>query len=365
MLGIEPRAARATWTIFLVLLFLAIIYFIRKVLLVFVLAVLFAYLLFPVVNFVDRHLPLKRSRPWALGTVYALLVIVLIVAGALIGNEVGAQASNLAKGMPKITADLQHKLADPRPPWLAPVKQYIRGQIEERGRTFGQVIMPIVEKASSHIPQVLSSLILVVLIPILSFFFLKDGRELREYALDFVKPERRPMWEDIFTDIHLLLGQFIRALVILSIATLAVYSIFFSVIGFPYGLLLAAAAAALEFIPVVGPFTAAVTVILVAAFSGYGHILVIIGFLAAYRIFQDYILNPHLMSAGVELHPLLVIFGALAGEEVAGIPGMFLSVPVLATLRVIYARIRKGRLLAEPVAINAPPPPTTTTIEAP
>ncbi len=60
------------------------------------------------------------------------------------------------------------------------------------------------------------------------------------------------------------------------------------------------------------------------------------------------------MGAGIELHPLLVIFGALAGEEVAGIPGMFLSVPVLAALRLVYIRIQKARVL---------PRPTTLTVE--
>ena len=84
-------------------------------------------------------------------------------------------------------------------------------------------------------------------------------------------------------------------------------------------------------------------VFLAATLSGANHILTILALLIAYRFFQDYILSPHLMSSGVELHPLLVIFGALAGAELAGIPGMFLSVPVLATLRVFYFRVRKAQ----------------------
>ena len=60
-----------------------------------------------------------------------------------------------------------------------------------------------------------------------------------------------------------------------------------------------------------------------------------------YRIFQDYVLQPYLMSSGVALHPLLVIFGVLAGEQVGGVAGMFLSIPALATLRVVYVRLLK------------------------
>jgi predicted PurR-regulated permease PerM len=50
------------------------------------------------------------------------------------------------------------------------------------------------------------------------------------------------------------------------------------------------------------------------------------------------------MEQGVELHPLLVLFGVFAGAEIAGVPGTFLSVPVLALLRILYLRIRKARL---------------------
>jgi predicted PurR-regulated permease PerM len=78
----------------------------------------------------------------------------------------------------------------------------------------------------------------------------------------------------------------------------------------------------------------------------------IVAFLAVYRIFQDYVLSPHLMSAGTELHPLLVIFGVFAGEQIGGIPGAFLSVPTMAVLRVVYQRLER---VQAPKEIVAPP----------
>ena len=66
-------------------------------------------------------------------------------------------------------------------------------------------------------------------------------------------------------------------------------------------------------------------------------------FLIVYRLFQDYVLSPYLLSAGVALHPLLVLFGVLAGEQVAGVPGMFFSVPVIAALRIIIVRMRRRK----------------------
>ena len=85
--------------------------------------------------------------------------------------------------------------------------------------------------------------------------------------------------------------------------------------------------------------------LLVAGLSGYPHLLWIVIFLVVYRLFQDYVLSPYLLSSGVELHPLLVLFGVLAGEQVAGIPGMFFSVPVIAALRVIFIRLRRQQRL--------------------
>ena len=126
-----------------------------------------------------------------------------------------------------------------------------------------------------------------------------------------------------------------RALLILSIATFAVYSTVFSLMGIPYALLLGVLGGLLEAIPFVGPLTAAAVVLLVSAFSGYAHLLWLLGFIVAYRVFQDYVLNPYLMSAGMEVSPLLVIMALLAGEQAGGVAGIFLAVPVAAALKII------------------------------
>ena len=109
--------------------------------------------------------------------------------------------------------------------------------------------------------------------------------------------------------------------------------------GVPYALLLASIAFPLEFIPLVGPLLAAAVIISVTALTG-GHVLWVIIFLGVYRMVQDYVISPRLMSSGVELHPLLVILGVFAGGEIAGIEGTFLSVPTLALMRAVYHRIR-------------------------
>jgi predicted PurR-regulated permease PerM len=71
------------------------------------------------------------------------------------------------------------------------------------------------------------------------------------------------------------------------------------------------------------------------------HVFAVVAFLAAYRIFQDYILSPALMKRGVKLHPLLIIFGVYAGGEIGGVGGIFLSVPILALARLLFYEWRK------------------------
>jgi predicted PurR-regulated permease PerM len=91
----------------------------------------------------------------------------------------------------------------------------------------------------------------------------------------------------------------------------------------------------------VGPLAAAVIIIVVSAVSGYAHVLWVVIFLGLYRVFQDYVLSPHLMSKGIELHPMMIILGVLAGGEIGGIAGIFLSVPALALIRLLYHRLKK------------------------
>jgi len=112
----------------------------------------------------------------------------------------------------------------------------------------------------------------------------------------------------------------------------------FGAIGVPYAVLLAGVCGLLEFVPVVGPLSGMVIVSLVAAFSGYDHVGGLIVFFLLYRLLQDYVLQPWLYSSGIEMHPLLVLFGVLAGEQVGGVTGMFLSVPLMAVFRVVYRR---------------------------
>jgi predicted PurR-regulated permease PerM len=332
MLGIDSRAARSTWTAALIVLALWLVYLMRTTLYIFILAVLFAYLLAPLVNLLDRLLPTRPTRTLALALAYVLLVG-LVVAGAIVlGTKVVEQATQLASVFPQKFQSLVDS-------FQASVPEGLKNEVATRSND----VFAALPQFGLKFLKLASNLIYVVIIPVLAFFFLKDGTAIRDHVLALVEAgPRHKLLNDVMADINLLLAHYMRALVVLSAVAFAAYSIFFSVLGIPYAILLAALGAMLEFIPTLGPLTASAIILLVAAVTG-GHLLAIVIFIVAFRMFQDYLVSPNLMGQGVKLHPLLVLFGVFAGAEVAGVAGAFLSVPVLALARVLYLRMRHAR----------------------
>jgi len=133
-----------------------------------------------------------------------------------------------------------------------------------------------------------------------------------------------------------------------------VYTAGLSALRVPYAFVLGAVAGLLEFIPLVGPAVAAVGILGVCFGLSYPHTLYVLIFLGVWRVLQDYVISPRLLGGKVELHPLLTIFGVLAGGEVAGVIGIYLSVPVMATVRILFTRWRDYRAHTDLATADTP-----------
>jgi len=343
MLGIDRGAARAAWTVALVGLLLYLIYLVRATLFVFVLAVLFAYLLTPLVDLLNRFLPTGTRTP-ALALAYLLVVGAAVTGGIQIGTRLFDQTRLLADHFPGDVAKWRKaKLETPTTLGGYEVQVVDKAQMEISRRASD--LISALPQAGAKFVAVASSLVYVVIIPVLAFFFLKDGHLIRQDLLDALEEgPRRVLLDEIMADMDALLAHYIRALVGLSLTAFTMFTIFFAIVRMPYGLLVAAFAAVLEVVPMLGPAVGGITIALVALITGT-HPLAAIVFVIAFRMLQDYVVSPHLMGRGVELHPLLVLFGVFAGAEVAGIAGAFLSVPVLALFRILYLRLRKAHAM--------------------
>src|ERR1700722_4847178 len=331
----------------LVVMLVSTAYALRETLAVFVVALLFAYLLIPLVGFVERITPRQISPRIALAIVYLALVGVIVTLALTLGSRLADEANTLAMQLPALVKNPDWMQRIPLPSWLEPARASIIQKVQDQLSSGGEEILPYIKGLGGQLASGAKYALYLVLIPILAFFFLKDGAAIRdEFVVSMVEKRRRPVGDNILEDINLLLGEYIRALVLLSASSFAAHNLFLGFSGAPYSVLLAGVAALGEFIPVVGPAGAGLVVVLVSSLSGYNHVFLYVIFWLLFRLVQDYVVSPYLMSKGVQLNPMLVLFGVLAGDQIAGVLGMFLSVPLIAILRVVFVRLRRSRARA-------------------
>ena len=317
-------------------------YVIRATLFVFVLALFVAYMIVPLVNLLDRYKWRRMPRTASVAAAFALVIAIVATAVALVAPVVSEEAAKLADQLPKIAQSGNLAQNIPLPSWLDPYRGRLNDFVQESLSGATAAAAPVMKEVGTKAFHFAGGLIYIVLIPILAFIFIKDGPEIRRTLVrEPDSGEKRSELAQLLWELHDALSHYVRAVGLLCLATLVAYGLFFSVIGVPYGLLLAAVAAVLELLPLVGPLGAAVIALFVAGASGYEHLLWIAAFIAAYRVFQDYVLSPMLMSGNIGVHPVLVIFGLLAGEELGGVAGIFLSIPVMAALIILYRHARK------------------------
>jgi predicted PurR-regulated permease PerM len=183
---------------------------------------------------------------------------------------------------------------------------------------------------------VVSYLPWLVLIPVLSFFLLKDAETLRQTALDALPTRFRGRGYRLFEELNTTLAAYIRAQLLACLLVGSVCGLGFAALGVPYAALLGVLAGVLEFIPLVGPFLVAVIAGAVAALHAPILALWSTGFLVVVRVIEDYVVYLRLVGSGIDLHPLAVIVAVLAGFELGGVAGIFLAIPALAALSVAW-----------------------------
>ena len=143
-------------------------------------------------------------------------------------------------------------------------------------------------------------------------------------------------------DVNTTLAAYTRAQLISCVLIGLICTTGFYVIGLKYALLLGILAGVFEFVPLLGPVTIGSIVILTTAFSDQPQKAVYVAiFLIVQRIVHDYVTYPRIVRGGIHMHPLTIILSVLAGEQIAGIPGVFLAIPVVAISGVIYRHVQE------------------------
>ena len=345
---LDARTARVTCTILVILATLGLAYAMRGVLLLVALSLFFAYLLFPLVRLAERWV--TRRRALAIAVVYLVVLGALGGAGAAVGPRLTTEVQSLAQKLPEMSKGIQSgEIVEgllQRHGWEWRQITEIEGQI----RIHMGAIIGYAQHAMAALLKWLAGAWVIVLIPVLAFFILKDAERFTAAALSRLSHQgHRWTGAAIAEDLHLLLGQYVRAQLLLALITFVAWAALFLMAGVPYALVLAGIGGALEFIPVIGPLTAGILAIGVSLIGGYTHPWLLAGFVLVWRGIQDYACVPLVMGRGIEIHPALVIVGVLAGGELAGVAGMFLSVPIIAAARIVWRHLQ---------TVEAPPAPS-------
>ena len=337
----DGRTARVLVTVLLFALGLGFLYVARQTLIAFLFAVFFAYLMSPLVNSLER---LLHSRVAAIAVIYVLLLGLLVLFFVAMGPRIGRESARLGQSLPALTQLSSGQLAEQigqQHGWNSRLVDFARDYLV----THSSQITTLAQRVGLRIADVAKEAWLLVVVPLLSIFFLKDGRAFSQILLDLVRSRpQRELLQGVLSDLNQMLAHFIRAQLILAALTFIAYSIALALMKMPYVLVLGTIGGLLEFIPVIGPLFAGLIIVSVALLTGYPHLVGVLIFLGCWRLIQDYVTSPRIMGQSVELHPLAAIFGVMAGGEVAGILGIFLSIPVMASLRIVF---RRWRLYAE------------------
>ncbi|WP_031499969.1 AI-2E family transporter [Bryobacter aggregatus] len=325
---VDRPTVRVLWTALLFAIAVWLVWNLRELCFLLLVSLFLAYTIEPLILYLQGLAPKSISRNWAIVVIYLIVLTIAGSALAMLARSVAAQAAVLITKFPEISRS-PGGLQIPLPPQLEP----FRNDILSFGLEFAQ-------KAVTTILGSLGSAGLALVVPIFTLYFLKDGTSLKQHAIGFASDFGLGQKLSILMeDLHDVLSKYIRAVLLLSLSVFLVYAVFYQLMGVPYAMLLATMAALFEIIPVLGWITAAFLSLVIATVSGYPDWGWMVAFYLVFRLIQDYVVTPYLMSSGVELHPLAVLAGVIGGEMVAGVPGMFLSIPTMAAARVIYRRL--------------------------
>ena len=273
-----------------------------------------------------------RGRIQAIGAVYFILIALLVGLGLLIGPRIAAEGRSLAKSLPSLvdkmgSGQLVSRVGEKRG-WSGAGQAQIQSfLVAHRANIlgYGKVVGEKIAEPAKHIWW-------LIIIPILSVFFLKDGRSITDGMSDWGRdPENRSAFRGIISDVHVMLTSYLRAQLILASLTLVSYTLFLSVMRVPYAFILGPLAGICEFIPVVGPAVVVIAVFVIAVLTSSPHLIWLVLFLGGWRLLQDYVSAPKIMGESLEISPLLQIFAVLAGGEIGGglseLSSLFLSLP--------------------------------------
>jgi len=335
-----PLDAGETRAVILAAAALAVfLYFIKLILLPFVLPAILAYICTPALDWLA-----KRTR-WPRLLFAIVFFVVILVAGGLFAafaaKRIAVQAESLATDLQGLLQKFVGQAIDNHPVQLlgysVDAHQIVQSALDRIRDGIGQT-----DQLALFAGYSLAALMGAVLSVVLLFYFLTDGERIARGLLWIAPPHRRPLVGRIWARLDPVLTRYFLGMIVVVIyATTASYVGLGFFLGIHHAILLALLTGILETVPVIGPTSAAIIAGLVSlqTATGFMSILDYALYATALRLSIDQLIGPIVLGTAAHLHPVLIIFCFLAGGIVFGIPGIILAVPVALLIKSTLATL--------------------------
>jgi len=310
----------------------------------FVWAMILAYILLPLVGAIERRLGLPRTL--AAVIVFAGLLAVIFGGGRLVIPRIVENGRDLQRTWPVLLGNAERTITGTLDQLgLQDLSDALVGpnvaDIErELGGALGRMALPFAVAFGRFLLEFLVFLIM-------TFLLLRDAPRLFGFVQRSLPRDHRVEMLHVLRDTNVMLGRYIRGQVILVFLMATVTTVGLTILDVPYSLLLGVMTGVLEVIPFVGPITAGAIASLIAlghpnafGWSQVAYVGVVAAMYTVLRQAEDYLVIPTVIGRAVRLHPAIVIFALLSGGAVFGLLGIFVAVPVAATLRLVLIYVR-------------------------
>jgi len=323
-------------TFFLVFIFV-IIQFFAGLLMPILIAVVLSYLFMPIVHRLE-----KWKFPHWLAVTIVFLLFISLLAWFVLGliPLLVKQLTSLIREIPQSFSLgqkwLNHFLA--QYPSLAGVDPlgHFADFIKERSAKIGQMVLSF---SLATLPSLFEAVVYLVLVPILVFFFMKDGKDIASWGSQYLPKDRGLIYE-VLNDMNTKIGAFMKGHIIEMFITGFVSVIAFSLFGLNYAALLGFVIGLSTWIPYVGAVVVTIPVVIIGLMQ-WGmspHFFYLIITYAVIMTLDGNLLGPMLMSEAVDLHPIVVILAITVFGGIWGFWGVFFAVPLAALVKVILSR---------------------------
>lgn len=299
----------------------------------FLLALILTYLLAPAINLMEKR---RLSRPLAILVLYlffALLVLIfcLWVTPLFLDDlqELAGQLPEYAANLKELLYRLEHSYRSFN---LPPNTREI---VENNAEALSLALAARLENIYEFLLSLVNALVVLLLVPLLTFYFLRDEELFKRGFLYILPPRYRRLLISAGEEINIALGSFIRGslLVSLAVAVLAYAGLLLLRVKFP--LVLALFIGVTNLIPYIGPVIGALPAWLVAFFDTPLLSLKVILLVLAIQQVECQFIAPVILGRSARLHPLVIIFTLLLGGKLFGFIGLLLAVPVAMILRIL------------------------------